>query len=195
MAAFVKPLLANGKRVIALDCWGHGDSPGLESNGVALAESILQCARECGPFESIVGHSAGGAAIVIAINRGLQVKRAVLLAPPSIPNAMRRFARARGFSDRMTKRFLKRMEEHVGATIAEVDFAVVAPALNTPLKIIHDLKDREIPFEDSLALARVYPSAVLEPVRGCGHRRILRSPSVVAITVDFLTANDATVSP
>src|SRR6202044_453424 len=50
LSHFVRPLLASGKRVVAIDLWAHGFSPGVESNCVKFAEGIAEAQAELGPF-------------------------------------------------------------------------------------------------------------------------------------------------
>jgi pimeloyl-ACP methyl ester carboxylesterase len=186
LAAYIKPLLDSGCSVVALDCWGHGDSPGNQSHGVKFAESILACSAECGEFSGAVAHSVGAAALLIALSQGMKLQRATLLAPPSILNVMRRFAAAREFDEPMTELFIQQLEDLCERKREDVDCFYLADRVNTPLLIIHDEADRDVPFSDSVRFAQMCPSARLEKASGVGHLRLLKDKNVVAKSVEFV---------
>jgi predicted ATPase len=52
--------------------------------------------------------------------------------------------------------------------------------------VIHDQDDREVPWADGAAIAAAALDARLVTTHGLGHRRILRDPSVIEASVDFV---------
>jgi pimeloyl-ACP methyl ester carboxylesterase len=68
--------------------------------------------------------------------------------------------------------------------------AFVGPLLQAGFRhralILHDPNDREMPYAESVALAKAWQGSTLEPVAGVGHRRIVREPSVVESVVRFV---------
>ena len=58
--------------------------------------------------------------------------------------------------------------------------------LNTPCLIIHDKKDRIIPYTDALDIYRNYKNAKLVSTKGYGHG--LKSKEVNNTILDFLSA-------
>jgi pimeloyl-ACP methyl ester carboxylesterase len=64
--------------------------------------------------------------------------------------------------------------------------ARLAPAMTTPLLIIHDRGDRESPFEDAAVLAQAWPGAELVATEKMGHTRALRDPALVAQVTAFV---------
>jgi pimeloyl-ACP methyl ester carboxylesterase len=188
LSAYIKPLLESGCSVVALDCWGHGDSPGSTSHGVKFAESIMACANECVEFSAAIAHAVGAAAVIIALSQGLKLDRAALLAPPSILNVMRRFASAREFDEADTERFIHQLEVESGFQREAVDHFTLADQIKTPVLIVHDENDRDVPFSDSVRLAELCSSATLEKTTGLGHLRLLKDKNVIAKSIDFITA-------
>ncbi|MCA9624635.1 MAG: alpha/beta fold hydrolase, partial [Myxococcales bacterium] len=80
--AFVAPLVARGRRVLAFDLGGHGTSSGRHATIVSLAEDLLAIGDRMGPFAGVVAHSFGGPVTTVACLAGLAVKRGVFIAPP-----------------------------------------------------------------------------------------------------------------
>ena len=50
LAGMVAPLLLRGRRVVAFDLGGHGQSTGRNATAVSLAEDILAIDDAMGPF-------------------------------------------------------------------------------------------------------------------------------------------------
>lgn len=77
-SALVKPLLAAGRQVIALD--DPTAEPLNEAERVGeFAAAILEAAVELRELEFVVGHGRGAAAAAQAFSQGLGAQRAVLL--------------------------------------------------------------------------------------------------------------------
>jgi len=67
-----------------------------------------------------------------------------------------------------------------------MDSADLAPRMDTPLLVLHDPEDREMPFEEGAEVATRWPGAILRRAERLGHLRILRDPECVAEAVGFL---------
>jgi pimeloyl-ACP methyl ester carboxylesterase len=186
LGGFVAPLLTAGRSVMAIDCWGHGDSPGTESHGVKFSECILLADKEFGSFHSVVGHSVGGAATLIAINRGLRLERVVLLAPPSIARVVREFGGRNDFSDLEITEFTRELSLQSGFSLEQVDMVSIAPRIQTPILIFHDEADRTVSIKSSEQFVERCASAVLRKVPGVGHLRIMRSKEIIRQSVSFI---------
>ena len=194
LGALVEPLVAKGHRVVALDGPAHGDSPGRQATLLDFAAAVRAAADATGAT-GIAAHSLGAAATTIALARGARVERVVYLAPAShVRGAIDRFTRLLALSDAARARFLQRIEARTGEPIDGIEGARLAARLRTPLVIIHDVDDGEVPLSDALALAEHWRGgARLSITAGLGHRRLLRDPAVVRTAVDVLT--DGEVAP
>lgn len=177
-----------GFELIAVDGPAHGMSPGRRANVGAFADALLDADEQLGPFAAAVGHSMGAAAVTIALNRGLRAQRAVLIAGPArLDVVVDQFTRHVGLSDRGKAAFDRELESLVGQPAAELGMPELAATLRQPALVVHSRDDREIPFSDALTIARAWPHGHLLAVDGVGHRRILRSESVL----DAVQANVA----
>ena len=193
LGAFVAPLVAAGRRPIALDGPAHGDTPGEETNPLGFARALLAVGAELGPLDGVVAHSFSVPATVLALDRGLAARRVVLIAgPASIPRVMDRWAAFVGLPPAVVPRFRERVAERVGLPADDLDIARTAARLRTPALIVHDPADEEVPYADGLALAASWPGARLLPVHGVGHRRILRDEATVREAVAFIAGAEDT---
>jgi pimeloyl-ACP methyl ester carboxylesterase len=62
----------------------------------------------------------------------------------------------------------------------------VLPKLGQPGLVIHDLDDREVPWEEGERYARYWPGARLLTTQGLGHHRVFDAQEVIDTTMAFL---------
>ncbi|MES1211659.1 MAG: alpha/beta hydrolase, partial [Acidobacteriota bacterium] len=132
-------------------------------------------------------HSSGAAVSTYAMSSGLAVERAVFFAPPSrFETFWQRFRMGAGVSDLVMERMLHRAEDWLNVRFAGISPVDLAPRMATPLLVLHDPEDREMPFSEGAELAASWPGAVLRRAERLGHLRILRDPGCVTEAVGFL---------
>ena len=187
LAPFVEPLLAKGFRVVTFDAPGHGNSAGEVSSLVHFAQAIEAVVQAYGPFEAIITHSMGGAATAWALRNGPLAKRLVMLCPPiAVQDFTRQLTQALSLSDSVRTNVERRLARRFGVAPEALHVAKVAPNMRTPLLLVHDQDDREVPIACGEAIAESWPGATLVRTQGLGHRRILRDPKVIAQAVRFV---------
>jgi pimeloyl-ACP methyl ester carboxylesterase len=188
LGAFVESFVNAGFRVIALDLPAHGDSIGSRTDLIECTEALRKVARDLGPLAGIVAHSFGGAVTTLAIERGLDVKSVVLIsAPSSVDDVVARFGRMLGLGARAMQEFRRGLEKRTGVKLADVEIYERAANLRVPALIVHDHRDRDVPFSDGERLAARWPNATLMATNGLGHRRVLRDADVIERAVQFVT--------
>ena len=186
-AAFIEPLLAAGRQVIAIEAPAHG-SPGRESHVFAFAETLLEVGAEIRGIESVLGHSMGGSAALYAISQGLPASRAVTIgSPAALSRVLARFADWIALPDEAKRCFVQAVDRHVGVRADALDVAQLAHGLDIDALIVHDRDDREVPYDEARAWTTAWPAAQLLSTQGLGHTRLLSDPAVVDTVVDFLT--------
>jgi pimeloyl-ACP methyl ester carboxylesterase len=196
MGAFAAPLADAGFRAVAWDAPGHGAGPGRFSSLPQMIDAVLAAARQAGPIAGVVAHSVGAAAATGALAAGLEVERAVFLAPPAEPARYLAAAGAwLGLPPAVVARARRRIERRFAIDMDELAPVARAPRMTAALTVIHDADDREVPWQDGSRLAAAWPGARLVTTRGLGHRRLLRHPEVVAGAVEFLAARAAADQP
>jgi pimeloyl-ACP methyl ester carboxylesterase len=189
LGAFVEPLLARGYRVVAFDAIGHGDSIGKRSSLPELANCIRQVVDELGGVYAVIAHSLGGAATTYAMAYGLRVERAVFISPPADPREfVEVFGAALGVNDDVRARLRTRVERRLGVSMNDMQVYGFASRMSTPLLVVHDRDDKEVPFEVGREIARSWPNAELFATEGLGHQRILRDDAVRDVAVSFIDA-------
>ena len=189
LGGFVGPLVARGYRVVAFDAIGHGESPGKFSSLPELATCIQLVADALGEVYGIVAHSLGGAATTFALSRGLRVERAVFISPPSDPRELLAMVTgALGATDEVRSRVKERVERRLGTTLEDMRAEMLARSMSTPLLVIHDESDKEVPVRVGRRIANAWPGAELVITEGLGHQRILRAEPVVNRAVSFIDA-------
>ena len=194
MAAFVPPLLQAGFRVWALDAPCHGQSEGTATDAVDYGRAVLGLVGTLGTPFAIIGHSVGSAAALFAFSRGVTAHSSVHLAgPSSMERVLRRGTASAGLDEAATKQVLDKMAEQIGEPLAVMDLHQLQSGFQHRALILHDPEDLEIPFSESVALAQAWQGSTLEATTRLGHRRIIRSPSVVQLAVRFVV--DHSVEP
>lgn len=187
IAAWVRPLREAGFAVVAFDQLAHGRSPGTQTTLVEFVRNVLAVGAAHGPAAAVVGHSMGGAAAALALARGLQAQRAVLVAPPAdIRPAIARFGSAIGFGHGWSERLRLHMERRFGVVFERLMAPLAVVDLARPALVVHDVADREVPWADGEVYARLWPGARLLSTQGLGHRRVLDDAGVIAAALAFL---------
>ena len=192
LGALVGPLVARGFSVVTFDAPGHGASDEGTVTIPEITSAIRAVAESRGPLAALVAHSVGATAAVRALWEGLEAGAVVLVGPAAdLVTPSLRFSETFGFSREVRERMHRRIEERVGQPWSAFDVAALAPALATPLLVIHDRGDAEVPWQHGKVIAHAWRGASMLMTDGLGHRRILRDPDVVAAAVAFVAARTA----
>jgi pimeloyl-ACP methyl ester carboxylesterase len=195
LEAFVAPLVARGRQVIAFDAPSHGSSGAGQLGAYhatlfEFADALSAIAPRNQRIDGIIGHSGGCAAIAWAMwkHPDLRVERLVFVAPFGKPlRYMKLFQQTLGLSDRVMQRFRASTEQRFDFRWEELDVPAMASRMRTPpLLVLHDREDRETDWQDGADIAVEWPNARLETTTGLGHNRILRDTAVVNSVVEFL---------
>ncbi|MPV35871.1 alpha/beta fold hydrolase [Georgenia subflava] len=192
LGAFVAPIVDAGRRVVAFDAPSHGESAagGLgprRSTAVEIVEAFTAVAAEHGAPHAVVGHSLGCTAAALAVADGLPAGRLALIAPSADVLAMTGLmARRLGYTERTQTRFDRRLEALAGRPLADFDLTTMSGAV--PALIVHDRRDKEVPYREGVKVAASWDAAELVTTDGLGHQRILRDPGVVEQVTRFATA-------
>ena len=186
MTPWVAPLVAAGLAPLALDLPAHGHSTANRANVHIMTRAVAAALAELGPVAGVVGHSMGGLAVGRAVLDEAAVGRAVLVAPmASVTEACARYASFLRLDAAATAAFHREVEAIVGVPEADLDLAPLlsrAPAV--PLLVFHDPADAEVPFAEGEQIARGWPDAILQPMSGTGHRKIIASAAFAG--ADFI---------
>ena len=179
-------LEAQEYNIIALDAPAHGKSSGRQFNAVLYAECISVVAKKFKP-EVILGHSVGGMATIFSLhNYNLPfVKKIVSLgAPAHFTGVFSRYKSMMGYNRRISKGLDNIVYERFGKPVDYFSAANFAKTIEAEGLIIHDKKDRIIPFEDALLFANRYKNSELIETEGFGHG--LKDASLTPKIIEFI---------
>ncbi len=136
---------------------------------------------------AIIAHSFGAAATTVALRDAAFDGRLVYLSPPEdFAFFTETFGRMLGISGNLAKRMERTIERQFGIDWSHLRGTALAPRMIAPLLVIHDEDDVDVPPRFGRDLAAAWPDATLLLTRNLGHRRILRDPSVIAATIEFI---------
>lgn len=192
LGGFIEPLVAHGFSVVAFDAPGHGASEGGLVTIPEMVAAVRAVAAAQPRLVGLVAHSIGGTAATRALHDGLRVDAAVLIgAPAQLVDPAVRFTETLGFSRHAGELMRARIEQRARMPWSAFDVSTLATAQRTPLLLVHDRGDAEVPWQHAMLIARAWPGADVLSTDGLGHRRILRDPDVVAAAVAFIAARTA----
>lgn len=193
-ATIIDALEQRGVRVVSFDAPGNGDSTGERTTALDYAAIIAELGRRYGRFEAIIAHSLGATSSFIAKREGVSASRMVTIAGMhDFSFVIEAFAAAISLPRRAT-RGLRRRVERWAARLNVDPWRYVVTELDptdttTPILVVHDSDDREVPIEQAMQIIEAHTGSVDTLVTdGLGHNRILSDPAVVARVVDFALA-------
>lgn len=191
-------LRQTGAEVVVLDLPGHGASSGRRLDLRIAAEAIVAAERHFGRFDGVVGHSFGGAAVMMAAGsvfpelKPLQAARIALIgSPSSMGEVFNGFASMVGLGRGSVGAMRNRAMELVGAQVEDLDGVSVARRIDRPLLVVHAEDDKEVNVGHAQRYIGVSPHVRHLWANGHGHRRIVSAPEVIAAVASFLAGADA----
>jgi pimeloyl-ACP methyl ester carboxylesterase len=190
MSVLAAALLARGFRVLAYDGPGHGLSAGRFASLPEFSRALGAVGAASGPLHGLVGHSLGGAAIAMALSRGLDARRVVLIAPPADVRIFSDiFAETLAVPRPVQEAMHRNLEARLRMTWEDLDIPTLVQRLSPAALVIHDRDDADVPIDHGERIVEAWRGSRLVRTAGLGHRAILRDPSVVRRTVDFMTGD------
>jgi len=193
IAALPAGLAETGAEVVVLDFPGHGLSSGRSLNMRQAVEVIVEAERRFGHFDAVVGHSFGGACVMLALGGVFRqagsispAKAVVIGAPSHIHWLFDDFARMVGLTPHVKELLVRHTERIAGASLDDFDTVTAARRRGIPLLVVHAEDDKEVPADharrlDGLATARLHWA------NGLGHRRIVSDRGVIEAVATFLS--------
>ena len=189
--AWVRPLLAAGYRVVALDGPAHGASAGRRTTLIEFGGAVQAVVNTAGEVRAIVAHSFGAASVAglpVRLVAGAPLPRLVLISAPVGPRVVaERFADFLHLPTELVRRFATHIERSTGRPAESFAVAAAGPGTGAErVRGLHDEGDEIIPFAESRQIVAAWPGAQLHATRGLGHNRILRDAGVIQSAVAFI---------
>ncbi len=186
---FVEPLMQNGWEVLAFDAPAHGGSEGKTVHAVDYADMILEVIQRFGPIGLFIGHSFGGLALSLALEKiSLPNAKIVLIAPATeTTSAIDEAMKVLGIKSNKLKSALEETIFRTSgkpATWYSVKRAV--HNIKNPILWIHDELDTITPIDDVWEIKNEHlPNIQFHITKGLGHRHIYKDESVLKMVIHF----------
>ena len=182
----LEDLKAQEFNIIALDAPAHGRSGGKQFNAVLYSEFINVVAQKFQP-EIILGHSVGGMASVFFMHNHelTSVKKMILLGTPAhFTGVFSRYKSMMGYNKRISNGLDNIVLERFGKPVDYFSAANFTKSIKAKGLIIHDKKDKIIPYEDAQLFANRYKDSELISTTGFGHG--LKDESLTPKIIEFI---------
>lgn len=198
MAALAEGIAgATGGEAVLLDFPGHGASGGRFLDMRLAVEAITAADRHFGPFDGAVGHSFGGASLMVAACRLLPQfpafrpgRIALIGAPSEMDGIFRYFAQQFGLSQRARTHLEKEVRRVTGRRSGDFDIASAGSGLDLPVLVVHAEDDKEVSAEHARRYAALGDNVRIGWANGYGHRRIVAAPPVIELVSSFMGGGD-----
>lgn len=186
---FIEPVMNAGFSVIGFDAPAHGNSEGKQTNINEFEIVLHQLYETVGKPEAIICHSFGGGAVLYSAMNGLEVKKLIMIASPSIGDEIINTYLAAINGSWVTGNFFKNFIQHkYGKPFEEFTSQHFTKHLKQEIDVllVYDEDDKEVKLVHAYEIQKNYPSAQLHITKGLGHTRILKDDAVIANCVTFI---------
>lgn len=198
MATLAQAIAKNGFTAVTFDCHAHGEATGRVSGFDAMAQDILQLAKQFPRIYAVVGHSMGGMMSMYCRRLGLNAEKYVLLGAPCAPlpiiNKMDTLLKVpapalRICEQHIAKEFEKTWQELVNGDIYRNG--------DKPALLVYDEQDDEL--VDSQyhldVITKNYAQAEVHKTHGLGHYKTLWDEAVIKRVISFIGNEITAVKP
>jgi len=188
---WVAELRALGFAVVTFDQPGHGFSSGKLCTLPEFTETIHAIGQYYGEAALAIGHSLGGAAVILAQDQAWHAHKLILVAPAAdMKAATGRFFRFVHLGEHLREPFHAWLQHRTGVSVEDLEIHRHLPALGQPGLIVHDLDDEDVPWGEGERYAQYWPGARLFTTQGLGHRRVLDAPEVIKASLAFIRGEE-----
>jgi pimeloyl-ACP methyl ester carboxylesterase len=188
---WVAKLRALGYAVVTFDQPGHGYSSGKLCTLPEFTDTVHAIGQYYGEAALAIGHSLGGAAVVLAQDEAWHARKLILVAPAiDMAAATGRFFRLVHLGENLREAFYLWLLRRTGVSVEQLQVHRHLPALGLPGLVVHDLDDEDVPWGEGERYAQYWPGARLFTTQGLGHRRVLDAPEVIEAALAFVRGEE-----
>jgi pimeloyl-ACP methyl ester carboxylesterase len=162
------------------------------TNLLEIAPTMDLIAKQEGDFDAIIAHSFGTLITSYAlVNRNFPTPSQLVYfgAFNRLMDSLPRFQVIAGLPDQIIDGFRIKLYENFGQGVLDaVVHENLAPQIDIPTLMFHDVGDNVTPVEDSRAIAKAWKNAQYFETEGLGHRGALQSREIHEQVIKFLNA-------
>lgn len=183
----IEALIGLNCDVYAFDAPAHGKSRGLITNLPEFTLCLEALLNRWGPFDSILGHSGGGFASAYVCAHRPEIKKLILISPfDRSMDLFEKYFELIGLEKKAQSLMYNYFFRKTNIDVSEFSCSISAQSINAKTLVIHDENDREVELYNSINIDKNLKNGELIVTKGLGHRRILRTESVIDKIVSFL---------
>ncbi|WP_025740440.1 alpha/beta hydrolase [Aquimarina pacifica] len=187
LSKIAETLINNGYSTVSFDAPAHGKSPGKRTMLPHFVETIHEIEQKYGPFETAIGHSLGGMALLRASNYGLRLKSLVIIGTAnSITQIIKDFAQNMQFENKFGVLLKSYFDKKFGENLDNYSGAVSAKGVKTRTLVIHDKNDVDVHYDSAYEISDNLEFSELLITKGLGHRKILGDKNVISKILSFI---------
>lgn len=192
---YITALHKKGFEVLAFDAPGHGNSDGERINVLMYRDCILQIEKKWGALYAIIGHSLGGFAASLAIEKlsNQHDRKLILIAPATeTKTAILQFTDMMKLSESVQLALIETIEKLANEPLTYFSTVRAVKATETPTLWVHDTDDKICPYQDTEPIRLHKPRHLrFITTEGLGHNKIYRDPKIVKTIIDFTIEGSA----
>ncbi len=190
---FIPALQQAGFQVALFDAPAHGQNPERQTHLLDFSDSLHAIEQQIGPIHSVIAHSFGAMATLMASSQGLQPGQMVLIAPGlDVGDIFASYCDSLNLRPQLAAALRDRVGEKM-AEIAEVDdpwqyFRPQQSLRHATARglLIYDSEDEEMPQSQFERIKDNWPKSEVVKTDQLGHFRILKDDRVIKTTVDWI---------
>ena len=186
-------LVAEGYQVAAFDAPAHGSNPGKHTHLLEFSDSLLAIQQQIGPVDTVMAHSLGGMAAVVAAMRGLSVRQMVLFGPHlDVQKMYQSYSDLLSLNPKLSNRFRHKIGQKMADILGVVDVWTLLTPANLLAQsdymglLIYDNEDEEIPQDQFKTIEQHWQGCQVLETEGLGHQRILKDETVIENVLAFM---------
>ncbi|WP_422106513.1 alpha/beta fold hydrolase [Winogradskyella sp.] len=185
----IKVLIERDYTVYAFDGPSHGFSSKGKTSLFEFTELVGLLIKKY-KVKNLVSHSFGGVATTYALYQNPEIaidKYVLLTTPDKFIERIDDVCHMVGINDNIKKRLVERLENETGLSVLNLNVSDFVKSIHVnQALIIHDKDDKVIPIQRSRNVHKNWSASMFMQIDGTGHFRILRTPSVINDTIQFL---------
>ncbi len=181
-------LIKKGFMIVSFDAPAHGKSKGNFSIMTEFIASILELEKSQGPFEFAIGHSLGGMSVLNAIQKNLDVKKAITIGSGDvIQDIIDDFIHKLKLKPVFGLHLKNHFETKFGGKMDDYSAYKAAENINIPVLVMHDANDSDVSVQSAYHIQKYLKQGELVITEGLGNRKILGDDAVIEKINSFLT--------